>query len=80
MSGTMKVLRVLDSSGDSVIKFDETAAQAEARAKAKELFDRLTGKGARAFDVSEGDGKAKPIKSFAEVGTETVIVPILTGG
>ena len=41
----MKVLRVLDSSGDRLLMFDGTEASAQARAEAQELFERLLANG-----------------------------------
>lgn len=50
----MKKLRVMDSSGDTIIEFDETEATAKAAEEAKALFDRLTAKGGAVFAVNRG--------------------------
>lgn len=71
------LLMVMDSSGDQRIEFDE--ADVEAKAKAEELFNRLTGKGARAFRVNQPGGD-KPVSKFADVQGEVVIVPVIVGG
>ena len=50
----MKKLRLLDSSGDTVIEFDEIEATVKARDEARALFERLREKGAAIFAVSRG--------------------------
>lgn len=77
----MKTLRLMDSSGDAVIDFDETEATAKARDEAKALFEKLTGKGAAVFAVSRGEGQAdKRVKDFNDLERENVIVPAISGG
>ena len=51
----MKVLRVLDSSGDRVLTFDDTAASE--RVEAQELFERLLANGFTAFKVNRAQGR-----------------------
>ena len=72
----MQVLRVLDSSGDSVLEFDAADSTASATQAARELFERLTSGHYAAFDGA-GGGK---IASFNQVGDETLLVPKLVGG
>ena len=73
------ILMVMDSRGDTRLEFDET--ESPVRDEAKALFERLTGKGARAFQVNRGDGKPDiPVKHFNDVQGEVVIVPIIVGG
>lgn len=70
-----KVLRVMDSSGDTRVEFDETDAGAVAEAKA--LFERVKAKGDAVFVTSEADRRAG---SFEELGAENLIVPKIIGG
>lgn len=77
----MKRLRVMDSTGDTAIEFDEAQAEAKATAEAQALFERMTGKGAAVFAVNRGDGQAdKRVKNFNELEAENVIVPLIVGG
>lgn len=79
-----RIIRVLDSSGDSKVEFDdklETVADHAAKDEAKALFERMTRAGAIAFNVTPGSSApAEPVKSFAKIGEETVIVPKIVGG
>lgn len=72
----MKTIRVMDSTGDTRVSF-EPGTQEET--EARELFGRLTGKGAAAFSIAPG-GESRKVKSFDELGDETVIVPAIVGG
>jgi hypothetical protein len=75
----MKVIRKLDSSGDSAVTFDP--ADAKATAEAKALFDRLKDEGRVPFAVNRADGQPdKKLGSFKEVENETVFIPLITGG
>lgn len=77
----MKTLRVMDSTGDTVLKFDESEATVKAAAEAKALFDRMTGKGAAVFAVNRGEGKPDlRVKNFNELEADNVIVPAIQGG
>ena len=77
----MKTLRVLDSSGDRIVEFDDTAAFAESREQAKALFERLLGGGSTAFKVNRGLGKPdEKVTDFAALENETIIVPRVVGG
>lgn len=74
-----KTLKVMDSSGDSAVAFDE--ADAKATTEARELFERLTKKGAAVFAVNRGEGHAdKPVKRFEDLEAENVVVPAIVGG
>ncbi len=76
----MKTLRILDSSGDSVITFDNRDA-ASVEKEAQALFERLLASGAVAFKVNRGEGKPdEKVTDFAELEDETVIVPRIIGG
>ena len=48
----MKIIRVLDSSGDRAITFDDGEACALARAEARALFEHMPARGATAFKVN----------------------------
>lgn len=77
----MKTLRILDSSGDSVITFDNRDAASVARKEAQALFERLLASGAVAFKVNRGEGRPdEKVTDFAELEDETVIVPRIIGG
>jgi methylmalonyl-CoA mutase cobalamin-binding subunit len=77
----MKTLRVLDSSGDTELHFDETEATANARAEAEALFTRLRAEGATALAVTPGgEVPAQRVEKFSELGEETIIVPRIVGG
>ncbi len=77
----MKVLRILDSSGDRVILFDDTHAEAQARAEAQALFSRMLATGGTAFKVNRGDGKPdERVSDFSALEAETIVVPRVVGG
>lgn len=78
----MKTLRVMDSTGDTVIEFDETEACAsKAHMEAKALFKRLKLKGAAVFAVNRADGVAdKRVTRFDDLERENVVVPLIVGG
>ena len=77
----MKLIRVLDKSGDTAIEFDE--ANAEATAKAKAVFDDWMAKKRPAFLTKRADGKAdEKITSFDQIedGAETLLIPAIVAG
>jgi hypothetical protein len=77
----MKMIRVLDSTGDTAIEFDE--ANAEATAKAKATFDAWMAKKLPAFMTKRPDGKPdEKITSFGQIeeGSEVVLVPGIVAG
>ena len=77
----MKKLRVMDSSGDTVVEFDETEVQSKAAEEAKALFERLTAKGAAAFAVNRGGVEPdKKVTNFNELEADNIIVPRIVGG
>jgi hypothetical protein len=77
----MKILRVLDSSGDRVIVFDGTQETAAARAEAQALFERLLSAGSTAFKVNRGGGSPdERVTDFSALEDETIVVPRLVGG
>jgi hypothetical protein len=77
----MKTLRVLDSSGDRVISFDESPASVKARKEAQDLFERLLAGGSTAFKVNRGDGKPdEKVTDFTALENETILVPRVVGG
>lgn len=79
----MKMLRMLDKTGDTVIEFDETEATSEQRAKAKAVFDAWMEKKLPAFSTNRPEGKAdEKITSFDQIesGAETILVPAITAG
>ena len=77
----MKTLRVLDSSGDRVINFDENPTSAKARKEAQDLFERLLAGGSTAFKVNRGEGKPdEKVSDFSALENETILVPRVVGG
>jgi len=75
----MKVLRVLDSSGDRVLSFDDT--RASVRAEAQELFERLLANDFTAFRVNLVQGKPdEKVTEFSNLEKETIVVPRMVGG
>jgi len=77
----MKVLRVLDSTGDRVIEFDESEAKLAAQRDAKALFERMLASGSVAFKVNRGEGRVdEKVADFNALEDETVIIPRVVGG
>jgi hypothetical protein len=77
----MKILRVLDSSGDRAIAFDDTGTTASARAEAQALFEQLLAAGSTAFKVNRGGGKPdEKATDFSTLENETIVVPRVVGG
>ena len=77
----VKTLRILDSSGDRVIEFDESEASTAARREAKALFERMLASGSVAFKVNRGEGRSdEKINDFSALEDETVVVPRVVGG
>jgi hypothetical protein len=77
----MKTLRILDSSGDRAITFDETEAMSAARAEARTLFERMLASGATAFKVNREAGKPdEKVVDFSTLEDETILVPRITAG
>ena len=77
----MKLIRVLDSTGDTAIEFDE--ANTEATAKAKAVFDDWMAKKRPAFLTKRADGKPdEKITSFDQIedGAETLLIPAIVAG
>ena len=77
----MKVLRVLDSTGDRVIEFDESDAKLATEREARALFERMLAAGSVAFKVNRGEGRVdEKVTDFNALENETVIVPRVVGG
>jgi L-alanine-DL-glutamate epimerase-like enolase superfamily enzyme len=77
----MKIIRVLDSSGDRAITFDDSEACVLARADARECFERMLARGATAFKVNRGEGRIdEKVTEFAAIENETILVPRIVGG
>ena len=77
----MKTLRILDSSGDRVIEFDETDATALAKREAQALFERMLSSGSTAFKVNRGEGRPdEKVTDFSALENETIVVPRVVGG
>ena len=76
----MKVLRVLDSSGDRVLMFDDTEASAQARAEDTELFERLLANGFHSLQGASGGKPDEKVNRFSNLENETIVVPRIVGG
>jgi Ser/Thr protein kinase RdoA (MazF antagonist) len=77
----MKTLRVLDSSGDRVLRFDDAEATARSRAEAESLFLQMLASGSTAFKVNRADGKPdEKVTDFPQLENETILVPRVVGG
>ena len=77
----MKMLRVLDSSGDRAISFDNSQESAGARVAAQDLFERLLANGSVAFKVHRTNGTPdEKVTEFSDLDNETIIVPRVMGG
>ncbi|HTS54133.1 MAG TPA: hypothetical protein VMH26_12735 [Burkholderiales bacterium] len=77
----MKTLRVLDSSGDRVVHYDDTEAMAQSRAQAEALFNRMLAAGSTAFKVNRGHGAPdEKVTDFSSLENETIVVPRVVGG
>jgi hypothetical protein len=77
----MKIIRILDSSGDRVVEFDDTEATALAKREARALFERMLASGSTAFKVNRGEGLPdEKITDFSALENETIVVPRVVGG
>jgi len=77
----MKTLRILDSSGDRQLIFDDTDVTSPARAEAQAMFARLLAGGATAFKVERGGGAPdEKVADFSALEEHTIIVPRIAGG
>ena len=77
----MKTLRILDSSGDRVVEFDESSSTLDARREAEALFERMLASGSTAFKVNRGDGRPdEKVTDFSALENETIVVPRIVGG
>lgn len=73
------VIRVLDSSGDSLHTFDLTDKAAQAKARA--LIERLQRQGRTLFRVDPQTGEgAQKVTGLAELGEENIAIPRIVGG
>ncbi len=73
------VIRVLNSSGDSVHIFDLTKKTAQE--KAEELIKRLQKEGRTLFKVDPQTGEgAQKVSGLAELGEENIAIPRIVGG
>lgn len=77
----MHTLRILDSSGDRVIEFDESNMTQSARREARALFERMLASGAVAFKVNRGAGAVdEKVTDFNALENETIVIPRVVGG
>lgn len=74
-----KLLKVMDSSGDSSVAFNSDVNDA-AQADARQFFDKLMAKGAAVFAIGQ-DGKGdQRVRRFDDLAAENVVVPRISGG
>ena len=77
----MKTLRKMDSTGDTVIEFDELAADAKATIEAKALFARMAAGGGAVFAVNRGEGQPdKRVTNFNDLEADNLVIPRIVGG
>jgi hypothetical protein len=77
----MKTLRILDSSGDLALIFDDKDPTSPARGGAEALFARLLAGGATAFKVERGGGAPdEKVSDFSALEQHTIVVPRIVGG
>jgi hypothetical protein len=77
----MKTIRILDSSGDRVVEFDDSESTALARREAQALFERMLASGSTAFKVNRGEGRSdEKVTDFSALENETIVVPRVVGG
>lgn len=77
----MKMIRVLDKTGDTVLEFED--ADVKATRKAKEVFDEWMKKKLPAILTKRPNGKPdEKITDFGQIeeGAETVLVPSIVAG
>lgn len=71
------VLRILDNTGDTIIRWDPVIEEATAIAEAK--FNELRSQGALLVEVEEGKGQ-RTVQTFNKLATEIVAMPAFAGG
>lgn len=74
----MIVFKILDQTGDTSTKFE--TGNAKVIERAMERFNKLTGKGYRAFVPGENGEPGDLIKTFDPAASETIFIPRLQGG
>ena len=75
----MRLLRILDHTGDTRISYelDDPAKLADARA----AFDAAVAKGHSVFNVTPGSNDlAKRVTNFNDLSEEAIAVPVITAG
>ena len=75
----MKMLRMMDSTGDTVINFDEAKAKADATKEVRALFERMSKAGAAVFSIDKDGGNTR-VKDFKDLAEDNVIVPRIVSG
>jgi len=79
-----KVIKVMDSTGDSRVEFetdDAASIMSKSESEARALFDRLTAKASAVFAVNRGEGMPdKRVTNFNDLEAENIIVPAIIGG
>jgi len=76
----MKKLRKMDSTGDTVIEFDEAEASAKATQEAKALFERMMAGGGAVFAIGKTGEADTQVRKFQDLAHDNVIVPKIVGG
>ena len=77
----MKTIRILESTGDRVLTFDEANAMSSARVEARAVFERMLADGYIAFKVNREDGQSDVrATDFSALENETILVPRIVGG
>lgn len=74
-----KSLRILDSTGDTVMSF-ESEIDDKARAEAEKFFQTMKQKGAAVISVTPGTEGGVQVRDFNTLGEENVVIQPIVGG
>lgn len=74
----LKLLKLMDKSGDTAVAFDTEDAAAVARARAE--FDKAMLKAAAVVTVPRDGSPGQVVRRFEDLAEENVVIPAITGG
>lgn len=77
-SARTALLHILDETGDTKVMWNPRDVD-EVKA-AQKTFERLTGKGFRAFRVNSTGGQGERIEAFDKEAEKIILIPQLAGG
>lgn len=76
--GAMHEMEIMDSTGHTKTTWDSDNNDEIVAARA--TFDRLTGKGYKAFKVKKDGGEGEPMRTFDPEAEKMILVPPVTAG